>query len=159
MLIKKATDIPSSEITSEYLYRNRRQFFKAAASTLGAAGLATLKNSVVTSFKQRIIPQDHFSRPPIGRATPGAIVFPTITGQGESQIKALSPAQTMSRLLRLCPWASYDKGTSVEHLRVLGCLANNLNGFDLLAGTDILNDSHLTARMFFKIASKAFSAY
>src|SRR6185503_6663230 len=36
MLIKKPTDIPSSEITTEYLYRNRRQFFKAAAATIGA---------------------------------------------------------------------------------------------------------------------------
>src|SRR5262249_35189796 len=42
MLIKKAIDIPSSEITSEYLYRNRRQFFKAAAATLGAAGLGSI---------------------------------------------------------------------------------------------------------------------
>ena len=40
MLIKRATDIPSSEITSEHLYRNRRQFFKAAATTLGAASLS-----------------------------------------------------------------------------------------------------------------------
>ena len=37
MLIKKPTDIPSSEITSEYLYRNRRQFLQAAAATLGTA--------------------------------------------------------------------------------------------------------------------------
>jgi hypothetical protein len=61
--------------------------------------------------------------------------------------------------LRLCPWASYDKGTSVEHLRVLGRLANSSSGFDLLAGPDIMNDSHLTARMFFNITDKAISAY
>lgn len=42
MLIKKATDIPSSEITSEYVYRNRRQFLKAAGITLGAASLGAL---------------------------------------------------------------------------------------------------------------------
>jgi methionine sulfoxide reductase catalytic subunit len=42
MLIKQATDIPSSEITSEYVYRNRRQFLKTAAATLGAAGLGSL---------------------------------------------------------------------------------------------------------------------
>ena len=42
MLIKQATDIPSSEITSEYVYRNRRQFLKAAAATLGAAGLGSI---------------------------------------------------------------------------------------------------------------------
>jgi sulfoxide reductase catalytic subunit YedY len=37
MLIKKAADILSSEITSEYVYRNRREFLKAAAVTLGGA--------------------------------------------------------------------------------------------------------------------------
>jgi methionine sulfoxide reductase catalytic subunit len=42
MLIKKATDIPSSEITSEYVYRNRRQFLQAAAATLTAAGMGAL---------------------------------------------------------------------------------------------------------------------
>src|SRR6187397_964761 len=42
MLIKRATDIPSSEITSEYAYRNRRQFLKAAGATLGAAGLGSI---------------------------------------------------------------------------------------------------------------------
>jgi len=42
MLIKKATDIPSSEITSEYVYRNRRQFLQTAAATLTAAGMGAL---------------------------------------------------------------------------------------------------------------------
>ena len=39
MLIKRASDIPSSEITSENLYRNRREFLKAAGFTLGAAAI------------------------------------------------------------------------------------------------------------------------
>jgi len=65
----------------------------------------------------------------------------------------------MSRLLRLCPWASYDKGTSLEHLRMLGRLANSASGFELLAGIDILKDSKLTAQMFLNISDKAFSAY
>src|SRR5688572_30568157 len=52
MLIKKATDIPSSEITSEYAYRNRRQFLQAAAATLGAAGMgAILPTSSFASSK------------------------------------------------------------------------------------------------------------
>jgi methionine sulfoxide reductase catalytic subunit len=42
MLIKKASDIPSSEITSEYLYRNRREFIKAATATLGAAAIGSI---------------------------------------------------------------------------------------------------------------------
>ncbi|HZI51758.1 MAG TPA: protein-methionine-sulfoxide reductase catalytic subunit MsrP, partial [Terriglobia bacterium] len=42
MLIKKPSDILSSEITSEYVYRNRRQFLQSAAATLAAAGMAGL---------------------------------------------------------------------------------------------------------------------
>jgi sulfoxide reductase catalytic subunit YedY len=42
MLIKRATDIPSSEITSEYVYRNRRDFIKAATGTLGAAAIGSI---------------------------------------------------------------------------------------------------------------------
>ena len=48
MLIKKASDIPSSEITSEYIYRNRRDFIKAATATLGAAAIGSI---VPTSAK------------------------------------------------------------------------------------------------------------
>ena len=42
MLIKRATDIRSSEITSEYVYRNRRDFIKAATATLGAAAIGSI---------------------------------------------------------------------------------------------------------------------
>ena len=38
MIIRRPPDIPSSEITPEHVYVNRRKFIKAAAA--GAAGLA-----------------------------------------------------------------------------------------------------------------------
>jgi hypothetical protein len=135
-----------------------RRFFALTDETLAAVHLGAVKTPAVDS-KHRVIPQDHFRRAPVETAVPRAIVFPTIIERGDSQIRALTPGETMSRLLRLCPWASYDKGTSVEHLRVLGRLANSSSGFDLLAGPDIMNDSHLTARMFFNITDKAISAY
>src|SRR5262245_23444404 len=37
MLIQRASDIPSSEITSENLYHNRREFIKTASAALGIA--------------------------------------------------------------------------------------------------------------------------
>src|SRR4051794_10104188 len=37
MLIKKATDIPSSEITDERLYLRRREFIQIGAGLMGAA--------------------------------------------------------------------------------------------------------------------------
>jgi sulfoxide reductase catalytic subunit YedY len=42
MLIKPASDIRSSEITSETLYRNRREFLRAAAATAAGATAASL---------------------------------------------------------------------------------------------------------------------
>src|ERR1051326_1443589 len=42
MLIKRATDIPSSEITDEKLYRNRREFIKKMSAVLGASAVGTI---------------------------------------------------------------------------------------------------------------------
>src|ERR1051326_5350779 len=42
MLIKRASDIPSSDITSENLYRNRREFIKTASAALGIAAAGTI---------------------------------------------------------------------------------------------------------------------
>src|SRR5438874_3017372 len=42
MLIQRASDISSSEITSENLYHNRREFIKAASAVLGIAAAGTI---------------------------------------------------------------------------------------------------------------------
>jgi methionine sulfoxide reductase catalytic subunit len=42
MLIQRASDIPSSEITSETLYRNRREFIKTASAALGIAAVGSI---------------------------------------------------------------------------------------------------------------------
>ena len=42
MLIRRASDIPSSEITDEKLYNNRREFLKTASAVLGAAAFGTI---------------------------------------------------------------------------------------------------------------------
>lgn len=148
-----------AEVDEELRLQAFRRFFALTRDTLAAVGLATMKSEQVSHLKHRITPQDHFRRAPVEQSKAAAIVFPTITRQGKSQMTALTAGETMRRLLRLCPWASYDKGTSLEHLRMLGQLANSAKGFELLAGSDILNDSKLTAQMFLNISDKAFSAY
>jgi methionine sulfoxide reductase catalytic subunit len=42
MLIKRVSDIPSSDITSEGLYHNRREFIKTASAVLGIAAAGTI---------------------------------------------------------------------------------------------------------------------
>ena len=136
-----------------------RRFFALTHDTLAAVGISSVQPGEVTDLKHRLYPQDHFHTGPTEQSEPRAIVFPSITGQSQSQMKPLTAGETMSSLLRLCPWASYDKGTSLEHLRMLGRLTKGTCGFALSAGTDILNDSNLTGQMFFGITRKAFSAY
>src|SRR5215831_19815016 len=45
MLIKLAFEIPSSEITSENLYHNRREFIKTASTVLGIAAAGTIASA------------------------------------------------------------------------------------------------------------------
>ena len=46
MLIKRPTDIRSSEITDKKTYLNRRQFIQAAGGTAAAAGFGVLGSDV-----------------------------------------------------------------------------------------------------------------
>ena len=50
MLIQRASDIPSSEITSETLYHNRREFIKTASAILGIAVAETIIPGTLTAF-------------------------------------------------------------------------------------------------------------
>ncbi|MBI4419013.1 MAG: twin-arginine translocation signal domain-containing protein, partial [Ignavibacteriales bacterium] len=63
MLIKRTPEIPSSDITPESLYRNRRAFLKTAAlATAGAAAAFSLPN--IPPVRE---PQDpSYKRPPAG---------------------------------------------------------------------------------------------
>src|SRR5262245_14805511 len=51
MLIQRASDIPSSEITSETLYRNRREFIKTASAILGIAAAGPAFGAVLEPQK------------------------------------------------------------------------------------------------------------
>jgi hypothetical protein len=121
-----------------------RRFFALTANTLAASKLpgATAENT-----KARITPQEHFQQVPIETARAGTIIYPEITTAERSRIKQLTTAESMQRLLRLCPWASYDKPTSAEHLKVLGLLANTTTAFELFAGADILKDANAAAHL------------
>src|SRR5437867_9902596 len=45
MLIQRASDIPSSEITPENLYHNRREFIKTASAVLGIAAAGSIASA------------------------------------------------------------------------------------------------------------------
>ena len=133
---------------SEIKVRPLRRFFALTDETIEAVKLS---NVVVRdspgALKARITPQDHFDSDPIEEAEIGSIIFPNITGELRSRLLRLTPAQAMTRLLRLCPWTSYDKPTSAEHISLLAHLSNSASAFVLNAGTDILNEPEVAAEL------------
>ncbi len=129
-----------------------RRFFALTAETMSAVRLTQPKPD--SGEKKRVIPEHHFGSQPTESATPVTVIFPRITGETESRLVALNPAESMSRLIRLSPWATYDKPTSTAHLKMLGQLANSTNAFIFEGGTDILIDPTLAARLIFTAVSE-----
>jgi hypothetical protein len=73
------------------------------------------------------------------QAIPRALLFTSLNGESRSELSNLSQAETMTRLLRACPWATYDKSIAGANLELLSALARQAHGFDLSAGRDLLN--------------------
>ncbi len=69
---------------------------------------------------------------------PGLVLFTRLNNQSESRLSKLTQAETMMRLIRACPWATYDTSIASANLEVLSALARQANGFDLAAGRDLL---------------------
>ena len=100
--------------------RGFRSFF--AVSTAGAA------------FKKCFEPEAKRTE----HASPRLLLFISLNGQSHSELSKLTQAETMTRLIRACPWATYDRSIAGANLELLSALARQARGFDLSAGSDLL---------------------
>ena len=96
-------------------------------------------------LKKRLAPEKLFPNARIESAGVGAIVFPVISDTPQSRLQRLAPYEAMTRLLKLCPWACYDKPTAAAYLAIFGQLAREASAFDLYAGRELLGDPLFTA--------------
>lgn len=92
-------------------------------------------------LKRRFEPQQVFPERFAEACVPRAVFFPEVTGEASSATRRLSQAETMRLLLRVSPWACYDRGSAAAHLGVLAGLARQAAGYELHAGTDLLCDA------------------
>lgn len=115
-----------------------RRFFALTEQTIEAVQLPGLVSRASGLLKERVTPRDLFPQGQIQRCRPGTIFFTMLTGVAESRVMRLTAAEAMTRLIRLCPWAAYDKPTAGKHLRVMAALARDCVAFDFHAGTDVL---------------------
>jgi hypothetical protein len=105
--------------------RGFRSFF--AVSEAGAA------------FKHCFEPESVFESKRTDQALPRLLLFIRLNGSSRSELCQLTQAETMTRLLRACPWATYDRSIAGDNLELLSTLARQARGFDLSAGRDLLN--------------------
>ncbi len=75
----------------------------------------------------------------IAHAVPRALIFTRLNGESQTELSKLTQAETMARLVRACPWATYDKSIAGANLNLLSTLARQAKGFDLSAGRDLLD--------------------
>ena len=74
----------------------------------------------------------------IPQTVPRFLLFTRVSGASDSQLHELTQPETMARLIRACPWATYDTAVAGPNLELLSKLARQAKGFDLNAGTDLL---------------------
>jgi hypothetical protein len=86
-------------------------------------------------------PSEVFASRRITSTKPGYLLFTTIQREDKTQLHELTQAETMSRLIRACPWACYDSRVAGPYLEILSRLARQTKGFKLMAGTDLLDAS------------------
>lgn len=121
-----------------------RRMFALTDEVFSATRLSELDSIEVSvvpfdPLKKRFEPAKVFPGSFALSCKPARVLFSRIANDGVSRVKALNRSDTMARLIRMCPWACYDKPTAQAHLEVLGELARQADGFELLAGANLLN--------------------
>lgn len=125
--------------------RGIRRFFAASEKTLAACRLSALSNALGAPIKsdpskRRLEPAIAFPGRSIESSIPKALLFTSITNEAKSTLWNLRPSEAMARLIRSNPWASYDKVTARDHLRLLNRLVNQCRAYSIGAGLDIVNE-------------------
>lgn len=90
------------------------------------------------TLKHCFEPEAEFGSKRILKALPGVVLFSSLSGEAKSQLSRLTQAEAMMRLIRACPWATYDTSIASANLEVLSALARQARAFDLVAGNDLL---------------------
>lgn len=129
-----------------------RRIFSVSAESLANCHLSGLEFALGAPVnsdpnKRRLEPRITFPDSFIESCRPRVLLFPTLTGKAESRIVKLTSGEAMARLIRQCPWASYDTETARHHLRVLGLMAQQSNSFLLDAGRDLIEDASCAPRL------------
>ena len=125
-----------SLVDGEVEVRGFRRFF--AVNGAAAAGVASSNEALKTCFE----PDAVFTSGRWPKASPGVLLFTSVSGERNTHLRKLTQAESMARLIRACPWATYDRSIASANLEVLSRLARQTSAFDLHAGRDLLTPGY-----------------
>src|SRR6185503_10366241 len=74
------------------------------------------------TFKHCFEPDAVFGAQRTSHVLPGLVLFSRLNNQPESRLSKLTQTETMMRLIRACPWATYDTAVASANLEVLSAL-------------------------------------
>ncbi|HZG54595.1 MAG TPA: hypothetical protein VEZ40_21005 [Pyrinomonadaceae bacterium] len=129
-----------------------RRIFSVSPASLANSGLSGADAALGAPVnsdpgKRKLEPRIMFPGSFVESCRPHVLLFSSLTGEAASRVEKLSSGAAMARLIRQCPWASYDAATAREHLRVLGLMAKQSHSYSLHAGLDLLEDSTLAPQL------------
>ena len=104
----------------------------------GFRSLFAMREAGEAGFRSVFEPATVFSSQRVSEVVPRWLLFTAISGAEQTRLNKLTQAETMARLIRACPWATYDTRIAGANLEVLSRLARQVKAFDLAAGTDLL---------------------
>ena len=111
---------------------------KSEVEARGFRSFFAMRETAGTGFRNVFEPADVFASRRVSQVVPGWLLFTAISVKKETRMVELSKAETMVRLIRACPWATYDTTVAGANLELLSRLARQVKAFDLAAGTDLL---------------------
>jgi hypothetical protein len=96
--------------------------------------------------KRRLDPFDVLPDRFRASSTPAVLLFPVVTDEGSSAAEKLTRVEAMGLLIRMCPWASYDRLAARGYLDALARLARNCAAYRVHLGADLFGDGEQTSR-------------
>jgi hypothetical protein len=104
----------------------------------GFRSFFAMRESSGVALRNVFEPAGVFSSGRVSQVVPRWLLFTSISSENDTRFVQLTQAETMTRLIRACPWATYDTNVAGANLEVLSRLARQVTAFDLAAGADLL---------------------
>lgn len=129
-----------------------RRAFALTEETVESKGVPRLSSflkppEAYDHVKHRMEPEQVFPEGYADACSPRLIFFPRVSGEARSVVAPMTQPECMSRLVVMCPWASFDRPASRGHLNALSALTRQSRSYELEAGFDLFNDPSIIAKL------------